>query len=1763
MNQQQRELIYNMPYPLSGVLLEVFKLGERWESGETVPNLSFDICRATGLLLRMNAAVAIAAFSHEDRNIPELNSEVVTALRAPADGTWLNLTQRLLKGLKLDLPLFKALGQALNLKVEMPLIFMPGEEEPDSSAAGKKAQVKKVAVRDLLSQLIKFRNSVAHGERMTGRDNAEALAKLRAVVSGHEFYIDYRLIVRDGKRWLDCDGPGVQELGEGHYVPEWWTDSFRALLEDLPDGVVTMIKALPEFDSDDTLQLTPLLHFSQKGKEDVRFDDLFFVNRGTAEAAEYIAYNYEGQVSAEDIGSYEAFRELLQQLPTPPIPKEKRLEFDGLAEFHAQRFVGRRDVLGEIEEVLHQTEASYVELRALAGMGKTAIMSWFYGEYGTEGQLPWPGVDKKPPLPLPADRDRWAFHFCMPTDGRDDPMVALHSIVCQLCDGAGLQRKQYQANEVEEQRQKLVQLLDKVTGQLENDARVFICIDALDEGIPPYGKDTVPKVLIGENEGEEEDAMSELPDSVVFLVSYRVDVMGVSRADEHLGHIPEEWRRRLDTADPLKGLTRDDVGLLLTRLTGEADVPEAPGTTLDATWKAATRDTGEKEGADPFYLRFLGDSVMEGDVDLLRPESIPADLSTVFEQTWLSLPSGSNYALHRILATLAILREYGTDELMQAVVNASLPAEEALRLTELSALRAKAGKLLVYDGERYGLFHDRFRWFLVGRPSTRLDMALCCYEEMDATGRFGPRQVAKLHSALADMAVQWNDSASPELVRDYVLQHGPHHQVMAGRVQDAVRTLTDYSVLNERLKSNRSGAWVKDMETVWQAESSCAVVDNPKTLQLWESYARELSHILERGDEYWPSNKIMLQLAVEHGDNSAVTKAAEAWLEEGNCDWLWLRNLRRPKKAAPDPCLRVLTGHECGVTGACILDEKRILSWGEYDSDLRIWDMDSGETLAVFGDSEEGIEGALVLADGSILIWEKSLAVWDNNGEEIQGEFNGHKEIIIGAMELSDGRMLSWSWDKTLRLWDRQTCECLAVMKGHKEWVRGALELSGGNILSWSGDGTLRLWDGKTGASLAIMKGHDPKATDDYSIDIEVEYEMDELPGGVKAALELSSGNILSWSGDDTFRIWKGDTGEPVCVLKHRDSEENSCADAKELPDGRLLILHAESICLWDGTSGKLLKVLYDVEKALEYAKHLDEEGDEDEAEEFNVPFGILALSDGNILSWSENYMRLWDGQSGEVLRDAPSDSFIAKAYELPDGKLLTWYEEGSITIWDLAKGEPVGELKGHAGKYNGLMSLQGGEILSWSEDSTLRLWDPRLAEDYERLEGHRGGLKVVKFLPDGRVHSVGSDNVVRVWETETGAPITRLETYNPSVDAYTLGNGHILATADEEIYVWHGLTYEVIKWITSVNCGDDEEFLPFSSYGLVEMQKSKILSCGSSELGGALLFFEDITDESCEEEDFEIFETGSDESISNFSHHVFPDGRMLFSELGGKNLYIFNINFEELTHSLIWLEGHSEEVVDMRVLSSGRILSWSKDGTLCLWDPDESQDLPEETIKSAYREDYTFTRKKLSPQLKFDGHKRGADKREVDEAVEMANGNIASSGLDGTIRVWDKGTAEQLAKFECGDDYSSANLTPLKDDRLLFIVDNKLCIWDTETGQLELELDYVEANRLRPELVALFGSALIKGSLNFDDIKCGQWLAVDECNKSLGLTHLGNPGSAYARWHGDSEGDLVKLHESGILTVSQNSGYVFALCLQKGNVPLTLSEADGLYKSS
>jgi len=61
---------------------------------------------------------------------------------------------------------------------------------------------------------------------------------------------------------------------------------------------------------------------------------------------------------------------------------------------------------------------------------------------------------------------------------------------------------------------------------------------------------------------------------------------------------------------------------------------------------------------------------------------------------------------------------------------------------------------------------------------------------------------------------------------------------------------------------------------------------------------------------------------------------------------------------------------------------------------------------------------------------------------------------------------------QTLRVWDPQSGACLAVLEGHTYKVDGPWKLSTGRLLSWSGDESLRLWDAQTGVCLKTLEGH-------------------------------------------------------------------------------------------------------------------------------------------------------------------------------------------------------------------------------------------------------------------------------------------------------------------------------------------------------------------------------------------------------------------------------------------------------------------------------------------------------------------------------------------------------------------------------------------------------------------------------------------------------------------------------------------------------------------
>ena len=770
MNEHLHDLIRSFPFPLCGMLEQAAELHEQATAGDHSANLPEAICRANAFLLRFDAAIAISALASAQNEYPDLNGKVIKALRNPSDGTWLDLLEHLCKGPDLQAPIM-------------------GELQKNHKT-----------ILEGLKKLVEYRNDYMNNRRpLKPEDHSKHFTILFDVIEQHAFLKSYNLWARHSGRWVLAHGYEIQALGQADL-------KFEQL-----DGHVFFINGNDEADH---LEVSPLIHHFAGEDDSIRLNNLFFLNRGTQEMLEYILHTDEQRFGPEEVGTnQESFRELLSKLPSPPIPREPRLSYEALREFHGQHFVGRAEVLQEIQEQVRATNKKYLELRAYSGMGKTAILCQLYSEHYKD--LAWPEDKKQQATPINPGEDLWAFHFCEPLEGRNDPLVALKSITAQVCDGAGLQRGQYMATEANEQKQKLLLALAKATEHLNDDKRVIICIDALDEGIPAYGKTTVPGLLPGNvDEGE-----ASLPDRVVFLISYRVQPDDSNRVDHYLkndARIPEEWRQRLRNANPLKGLPKPSVEAYLKSILEEIDGRTVDSAVVDRVYDAGTVDHGAEFGADPFYLRFLQGQVHEGVVDLNRAESIPKDLGAMFEQYWMGLPVDHDYALHRILATVAILREYATDELAQAVINQNRSEDALLRLDEIRKLRQHASKLLVYSGDRYALFHDRFRVFLVGENPDRLDMVLKRYDGMDHSGRFSPTQVAQLHRSLGSLTSKWGDQAimgQSAVVRNFALHQGAHHLLLSAQLETAAGILTDYATCNERLKANRSDEWVADLQT--------------------------------------------------------------------------------------------------------------------------------------------------------------------------------------------------------------------------------------------------------------------------------------------------------------------------------------------------------------------------------------------------------------------------------------------------------------------------------------------------------------------------------------------------------------------------------------------------------------------------------------------------------------------------------------------------------------------------------------------------------------------------------------------------------------------------------------------------------------------------------------------------------------------------------------------------------------------------------------
>jgi len=682
-------LIRNLPYPLGWKLAYLARAARRVDEGEPQPQLAFDVFAFVSALLRVSAIVLLKSYVTRGGTNADINRNVLKTLgQSLVDEKWRDLARNLSKHLsqRADAtPLDLGLKNALAAKGSEPSRCMPSVLKSDQTKGGQ---------FDVLDYLVRLRNWMAHGGRVDAVYIRHAVDMVLELAEHFEPLAEFRLVVRTEKGGFALEGDVPVPL-------------------DVIDASLPLDEPclVPRTGAGSPLSLSPLLRF-RPADQQVTIDELFFLNAGTLQHVSYIGFRSPSAQNAESLGSYEAFRALMKSMPAPELPENPRLDFTALVSESTRFFVGREDVIAEIEAAVRARPAPYVEVRALPGMGKTSLFARLH--------------ERNPPreasLDAPQSGDRWCYHFCSHVDGRNSPIVMLRSLMAQAADAVGLtqdERDRYlkdpKSKDLKGLSEELVPaMLAFVASRLEADDRLILVVDALDEGFG--AEESIASVL-----------PQALPERVVALLSWRVDASGEnSRVEAPLRRLSSAARHRVQSANPLRGLTPENVADFISRLRAsltEARANESQGAPSKALVDAVCAAAYTATGADPFYLRFLAQGAETGTVDLDRVESIPSSLDEAFEETWLALPTRNEFAAHRLLLILAILREPGTDTLLAELLTLERPSAP-LTPSDVAALRIEIGKLLVYDAERYTLFHDRFKTFLVGVQPDPLEQNL-------------------------------------------------------------------------------------------------------------------------------------------------------------------------------------------------------------------------------------------------------------------------------------------------------------------------------------------------------------------------------------------------------------------------------------------------------------------------------------------------------------------------------------------------------------------------------------------------------------------------------------------------------------------------------------------------------------------------------------------------------------------------------------------------------------------------------------------------------------------------------------------------------------------------------------------------------------------------------------------------------------------------------------------------------------------------------
>ncbi|BCY13124.1 trypsin-like peptidase domain-containing protein [Actinoplanes sp. L3-i22] len=406
------------------------------------------------------------------------------------------------------------------------------------------------------------------------------------------------------------------------------------------------------------------------------------------------------------------------------------------------------------------------------------------------------------------------------------------------------------------------------------------------------------------------------------------------------------------------------------------------------------------------------------------------------------------------------------------------------------------------------------------------------------------------------------------------------------------------------------------------------------------------------------------------------------------------------------------------------LSGRALLATAGTDQDVRLWDAVTLQPAGIFSNETPGILGGLCqIRIGSIPHLAAAgddhvIRLWSLIDHSPPRHLKGHTGAVNAVAAISTGGveiLASGSGDRTVRLWDTEVTEASSSRESSSTELRGINAVCAvgpshkGLFAVGHANGDLELRDRRTGTPTTRIR---------FTSGISTLFPV-EIDGRNLIAVGLADRKLVFF---DTETGDERDSGAQ-CPLTMR-GEISACA---VLVGGRLLVATARwsRVHLWDPV-----------------ARHET----------------ILTAQGANLLA--------------VICPAGPAEKPLLAVGGSGDG--YVW-------LWNPATGAMVHQLDGER-PTSALCSLHAGGrdlLVSGALDGSIRVWDTAKGDCVATLVGHTSGVRAlcsIKHKGKPAIASVGYDRILRLWDPLTGSQQAVIPIHHPAYACIQVGDSLILA---------------------------------------------------------------------------------------------------------------------------------------------------------------------------------------------------------------------------------------------------------------------------------------------------------------------------------------------------------------------------------------------------